>query len=520
LPVLLVAIGSQHEAIRLGAIRALVDRRNHAGHREILERFPHYNDRAQAVVTETLRRSTHRMKPALEEAITAENLDLCESACHLITQGRVYELMPTLVTVAENRVHRHSARAAATLVQLAQLLHQEVTGEASERTCDPMFVRRQMLPAIEKAIVNYDKHRRLEIVDAFLLVVPPANKTLLDVLTNSGRTCHQTIVQSFGTSAVTSVLQLLVEMLHDTTTPRAVLEIVAQRRDRKFLDYMLHHVGAPASLRVQENMRRLFAVPWLEDAREVLLELDGPAQAVAAELAVASSINRNRQFELLRFLLRRGRPEARRACCEAMNRFHDRESDECIAVALKDSDPRVQAVAIKQIRRRHIPNAMERLVGYLDHPAAEVREAARESLAEFNFARYETSFDHLDPEMRTLTGRIVCRVDASTTERLVNLLGSAAPSARIRAIEMAKAMNYADNVLESLIALARDIDPAVRAEAVSALATCSREEALEALERSEQDPNYSIREAAAAGVDAIILRLSATSDRHSGQGLL
>jgi HEAT repeat protein len=515
-PVLFSALDSSQAAVRLGAIRALIDRRNAAGHRRILERYSNFGEPEHAVVAESLHHSTHHMKPALAEAVEDEDLDLCESACHVVLLGRVYELLPTLVKVAENQRHRHSAQAAATLVQLAQLLHQELTGEAHERTCDPFFVRRQMLPSFEKAIANYHHHNRLEIVAAFLLIVPPGNKTLLDVLTDVAHPCHHPVMESFGTSAVNSVLQLLAEMLHDTTAPRPVLEIVAQRRDRKFLDYLLHHVGTPVSLRVQENMRRLFAVPWLEDSREVLAELDGPAQAAAVELAVASGIDRAHLFDLLRFLLRRGRPEGRRASCEALSRFHDRDADECIVEALQDSDPRVQAAAVRQIRRRHVPNSMERLVGFLDHPAPEVRDAARSSLAEFNFMRYESAFESFDEQVRKITGRLVRKVDRSATHRLIVLLTSPSPSTRFRGLEMVVAMEHADAVLPQLIALSTDRDLDVRTEAMTALGLCSAEEALEALERAEQDPNPSVRDAAAAAIEVFMDRLATTQGQSSG----
>ena len=162
-------------------------------------------------------------------------------------------------------------------------------------------------------------------IDAFLLIVPPTNGTLLKILNNSAHPCYRPIIDSLTTSALIPILELLTQLLHDTKAPGSVLEIVAQRKDRKFLDYLLHNVGMPVSLRVVENIRKLTKVAWLDDAQTALLELDGKAQAVAVELAMAGNLGRNQSLALLRLLVERGQAEGRRASCEALANFRDRQ---------------------------------------------------------------------------------------------------------------------------------------------------------------------------------------------------
>ena len=422
-PVLISALGSKHLEIRLGAIHGLAVRRNPEGHAEILARLPTFGERDLGVLADSVQRSSHRMQQALHEAVQSEDLGQYESACRVILLGRVYQLLPVLVEVSENLRHRHSAQALATVVQLAKLLHQETLARPQDRTCEPGFVRRQVLPALEQSILRFNTHKRLEIVDAFLLLVPPNNETLLRILGNPAHPCYRPVVNSLTTSAQVPILELLTQLAHDTKVPHAALKIVAERHDRKFLDYLLHNLGSPVSLRVLENFKQLSAISWLNAGRDTLLELDGRAQTAAIEVAKADAVDRAMLLSLLKLLLERGQPEGRRASCDALADFHDRHVTQLVLGTLHDPDPRVQAAAVKQLRHRGLPDAMERLISLLDHSAPEVREAAQSSLHEFSFVRYRGSFDSMDQAARRKIGRLVAKVDLSTPQRLGELLG-------------------------------------------------------------------------------------------------
>jgi HEAT repeat protein len=507
-PVLIAALASTRLDVRLGAIHGLAVRRNPDGHAQILARFPTFGERELAVLAESVIKSSHRMQSTLREVVLAEDVRLCESACRVILLGRVYQLLPALVEVAENHAHRHSAQAAATAVQLAGLLHQETLARPQDKTCEPNFMRRQVLPALESSVVRYGTHQRLEVIDAFLLLVPPTNETLLKILSDPAHPCYRPVVNSLSSSALIPILELLTQLVHDTKTPGSALKIIAQRRDRKFLDYVLHNVGMPVSLRVLENLKRLTAVAWLGEARDVLLELDGKAQSAAIEIAKGGCVDRATSLSLLKFLLEHGQPEGRRASCDALAVFHDRYVDQLVIKTLSDSDPRVQAAAVRQLRHRRVPDAMERLVGLLDHPASEVRDAARSSLSEFNFARYRSAFDGMDGATRRKTGRLVHKVDLSSNERLIELLASPSPSIKRNALEMVLAMQAADEVFDELAQLVEDPDVAVRTEAVTVLGTCQRMDVLPLLRQAEGDPNLCVREAASRSIEQIAENVS------------
>jgi HEAT repeat protein len=505
-PALASALASTRLEIRLGAIHGLVVRRNPEGHAQILARFPTFNDRELAELALSVIRSPHRMQATLRDVVLADDPRLCDSACRVILMGRVYQLLPTLVEVTEDPSHSHWAQASATLVQLASFLHQESLARPQDRTCEPTLIHRQVLPALEQSVMRYGEHQRLEIIDAFLLLVPSHNDTFLRILKDPNHPCHQPVLNSLGSSAVVPIFELLAQLLHDTSVPNSALRIIANRLDRKFLDYLLHNIGSPVSLRVLDNLRRLPAVRWLADGRDVLLEVDGRAQSVALEVAKAGCVERIAYLSLLKFLLQQGQPEGRRAACDALAEFHDRFVDQLILSTLNDPDPRVQAAAVAQLRHRGIHDAMERLVALLDHRAPEVRDAARSSLAEFNFSRFRGAFDTMDEATRRKIGQLVAKVDPTSISRLSELLTSPSLSTKLRALEMVLAMDVADVVFSQLALLMDDPDVGVRTDAAIVMGNCQRFEALQLLYQAEEDPNHCVREAASRSVELIAER--------------
>ncbi len=508
LSVLAAAMTSSNAEVRAGALRTLARRKDPASIQLVLTHYARFQDHERAVLAEALRDPPRWLTATLGDAVHHGDAARCQNACQLAILCRDFELIPKLVTAMENRQHPHLIQLAATLLRLSNLLHQELHDKQRlQGQRDPFFARRHVLAALEQSLECYNKHQRLEVVESFLLLTPAANPTLHRVLQDARHPCHAQLVSSLSSSAAAGILQLLVELLHDTQAPINALGVIAGRSDRKFLELMLHSVGKPVSLRVLRNMDRVDRVDWLQGDRQVLLELDGPAQAAAVEISGAENVSRDNRFALLSMILREGKAEGRRASCAALADFYRPQALPLVMAALDDPDHGVQAAAVRQLRRRHAPQALERLVEMLDSPAVEVRDAAREALAEFSFGRYQTSFTMLDDDSRRIQGNLVFRADPAARMRLEELLTSPSNTARLRAIEMIVAMSAEDAMALPLQIALTDVSVTVRAAAAVALARAKNIEVIPALEQAAGDEHRSVREAAEQSLAELRSRL-------------
>jgi HEAT repeat protein len=457
-----------------------------------------FTDTDRVVLSQAHRAMPHHAAPAIKAAVRSGDVTLRENACDMILLCRDYDQFPTLVKALETTGGKSANRIAATVQQLSVALHDSVIQWANgERTGpDPSFDRHHALAALERSLKCRTALHATALVDAFLLLAPSDNRELLNIMSDARHPCHSQLVEDLSTNNAPAALERLVALLRDTEAPQAALEAIGRRCDRPFVDFLLHELKRPVPLRVLQNIKRLRFIAWLESHREMLLELDGRAQATAVELAMASDINLQARFETLKLILQRGLSEGRRASCQSLAGFREPQADELILAAVHDPDSGVQAAALRQLRPRRIPDALQILVSKLESSHGEVRDAARSSLAEFNFIRYRAMFDLLDEQAAGTTGLLVRQVDHSTTAKLIEELTSPSVSTRLRGIEMVMAMGAADDVREQLIALARHENATVRKEAVLALAQATGPGVSEALELALRDTNRSVADAA------------------------
>jgi HEAT repeat protein len=504
--VLAHALQSSVADARRGAIRSIVRRPDAASHRLLCQYFSKLSAEDQSLAREAHQAMPHSMAGTLRLAVIDGDAATCQAACRFIASCRDFNLFPTLVQAAENRQHRHSAAVTTAIMQLVDGLFQEAANrhaESHHHAHDLSFVRRNVLVTLERSLRRYVTHQRRELLEAYLLLAPSSDVTLLKMLRDSGHVCHRPLCDLLSSCRAPGINERLVEILRDTDAPEAALAAIAQRSDRPFVEYMLSRIKHPVPLRAIHNMKQLHSVAWLESHRGILLELDGRSQAVAVELAAASGISQESLIGLLGLLLKNGLAEGRRASCAALSRLNTPESHQLIRDALEDPDAGVQAAAVRQLRRRGFADALTLLVSFLDASSVEVRDTARLSLAEFNFVRYRAMFDLLDEAAAKSTGILVHKVDYTARDGLVEDLTSPSISTRLRAMEMAVAMEATDDVCDQLVGLAACENPMVRQAAVEALGWCREPKVVETLRLAAHDAHETVREAAARSLQRL-----------------
>jgi hypothetical protein len=228
----------------------------------------------------------------------------------------------------------------------------------------------------------------------------------------------------------------------------------------------------------------------------LLLALNGEEQRGAIHLIMASGMSRLRVFEVIDFLLTHGAAEARREAASALNEFRGEQACASVIRALEDDDPIVRAIAVRQLRERGTRGARATLLDLIDSPHEAVREAARESLAEFTFERFLATFRTLDDETLAETGQFVKRVDPLALEGLRNELKSPIRVRRFRAVQMAVAMTAVSDVEPLIIELLLDEDQVIRAATVEALMQSPSAASRMALQNVILDRSEIVRDAA------------------------
>ncbi len=497
--VLVPALDSPHRSIRLWALTSLVKRRSPIGHREVLRRLHTLDDSFKDLVAN----SQGRINQALRDALLGKDQQLAANACQAALWFREYDLIPSLIAVLENPTGTMTPLAGRTLLELTELLYSELASpRADGRRRDPQILRHRVVADLEQSVARFARHRRRQIVEAFLLLVNRDNVTLKQILSEPRHPAFVVLVDALAKSPAGGVMRLLLNFLDDPHAPSVTISVVARRMDLKFVHHLLNKLEQEVTAVVRQNLKRITSIAWLQGDLALVDQLDPQQQRAAVRLAMTSALAKPHALPLIEHLLRCGRGDGCRAAAEALDEFPGAEADRRAMEALNHEDPQVQAIVLRQIRRRGIPGTLPRLVEMIDSPHAVVREAVRECLSEFSLKRFLAAFDMLDEEVRRSTGMLVNKIDPQTVPMLETEMASHLHVRRLRALSIARVIEAVPKLEESILCLLGDEDHLVRAEAAAALSQSATPASREALEQALQDRSPIVQEAARKSLDA------------------
>lgn len=501
--VLLAALESTESAIREAALRGLLKRRSLAGHQQLLRRLHKLGPKWWEVLHEYRGTMSH----ALRDALLSGDSQSCANSCQAILWFHEYDLMPPLITVLENESNPNAPLAAGTALSLAELFYDDLAGTRNFKPRqDPRTLRGHLVATLEASVLRYARHRRGEPIEAFAMLAERDNATLKQLLFDPLHASYRPLIETLTHSTRPGVLRLLLSYLEDPQSPSSALNALAHRRDAGFVKALLRKIGSEPSAPAKRNLARIEHFAWLQAGETLLDELDDVAQHSAVELLMACGMNRLEAFESIAHLVVKGTAGGRRAAAVALAQFHGSDANNLALKALGDDDPQVQAAVLAQLRERGIPGAVSILVGLADSPQPAVRQAARQSLSEFSFARYLAAFDMLEDQVRRSTGMLVRKVDPDAVPQLQEEMVALSRRRRIRALQVAEAMQMVEDVEPTVITMLQDEDHLVRLEAARALAQCNSAEACVALRDSEHDTSVTVREAASESLTKVFRR--------------
>jgi HEAT repeat protein len=357
--------------------------------------------------------------------------------------------------------------------------------------------------SLESGVQHYPRHRRRDVVEAFLVLAARENVTLKMILQNPQHSEFLVVVDLLGKSVRPGVIRLLLSFLDDPLPPTTALGVLASRADPFFVRHLLRKIGREQSPLLRQNLKRLTTVAWLGAPQAILDQLDDDAQRCLVRFATSVGMPRDRAFATLDCVLKHGRPGGRCAAAEALADFSGAEANALAILALEDPDPAVQAAVIVQLRPRRISGALPRLVEMIESPHPLVRQAARKSLPEFSCKRFLAAFDVLDDDVRQSTGLLVKKVDPQTVPLVQAELRSLIRSRRLRGLVIARAIDAVAELQATVLDLLHDEDHLIRAEAAAALASAPSEASRQALEEALNDRSHTVQEAARRSLDAL-----------------
>lgn len=498
--VLVAGLDCPHQATREEALRALLERPAPDGHIEVFWRLPTFDQACRAIVNER----PERLISAAGEAVQHPTPETCAAACDAILAYRLYETLPAMLAVLDGKESPNADQVASAILKLADSFYGELCApDKQSRRKDMDTVRQRLTSSLEESLRKFARHRRPELVEAFLLIAKPQNVTFRSLLQQPNDAAYPAVLDVLANSPRGGVIRLLLGFLEEPTMPQAVRKILVGRNDVKFVENMVLSVGTKPSKAAAETLGHLDGFAWAAPQAGLIGQLSELAQACAVSLLMASAMKRNQVLEVLGYLLRDGQIEGRRSAAHALAEIEGPEAAGVVIRALSDDDPVVRAHALRQIRPRKVPGALSLLIRMVDTPHEEVRQALREALPEFSLHQFLANFDSMDETTQAAAGHIVRKIDPDAASQLAVEMERLSPVRRRRAVMAADAMDIVPELEQKVIRLLSDDDHMVRIAVAKALADCGTKPSWEALRDALLDRSVIVKETAEQSLEQL-----------------
>ncbi|MEO2046601.1 MAG: hypothetical protein ABGX16_08505 [Pirellulales bacterium] len=501
---LIAALEQKDSTILEGAIQALIHRRSKQGHLAVLRKF----DLLTADRQQLLKAGRGHINGALRDAIVSEDDQLFVNACTLVEQFSELDLIPTLISVAENPKSTRADQATQVVCRLVQQLsHMLHTPQDDPSRRRISLMQSHVLENLERCVERFRQHNRLELIEAFVILSGPKSSLLQSILAAPLHPCFTPVLHTLTKNPSQGVIGLLMELMQKTEAPPVVTKVVSRRSDSVFVARLLAQVDSGFSPKMCQNLNKIEKFAWLNlETNQTKGKLPSIAREYGPQvvpLVKAANFPRKLLLQFLEDMLHEGCDTGRLAACEALVSIQGDWPNRLLCQAMDDVDPRVQAVAILQMQNRQIPDTLPKMLTLLDSPHEIIREAARESLQDLSFANFLARYDSLSDDVRRSTGPLVSKVDLQAVPQLLVELQSKSRSGRLRAIEMAETMRLIPQITGALIERLHDKDHLVRATVASVLYGCNRVEVRAALLESTQDQSLAVQNAARASLASL-----------------
>ncbi len=192
-PTLIAAFGSDDRTIHDGAMVALLRRRNKAGHLAVLAKLEQLDPEQR----ELLLIGRGRMGGAFRDAVVSGEDKLFTNACELIECHTEFDLIPSLITVAEDKASAHADEASKVISRLIAHLSAMVRGprDYSDRR-DPSRMQQYVLESLIRSIERYNQHHRNDLVEAFVILSGASSSKLHTLIDAPHHVCFQAVLNS------------------------------------------------------------------------------------------------------------------------------------------------------------------------------------------------------------------------------------------------------------------------------------------------------------------------------------
>ncbi len=498
------ALNSSHEGIRKAACTEMI---TNSGPRAILD-FIRNIDTLDENVIAALSENAGKLAPAIRTALLGTEFVLRKNAVRAAIQFKVYDMIPVLFHLLFDRGET-PIRTDAPLGELLLRLIRSFSEELDELKTPGAFhdyILKELKVPLRRSIQGFRRNDDPLPLKIYLYLYRYINDEELGsskILRNPLHPVYAAFTSLLQSEGESYAFRFILESLEQPNVPGLVLSTLSNRMDVPFLQFLLEALPHPPSETLRANLARVHRFEWAKSVRPILPLLSDRSQKSLINLVKCSGIPEEETFAIFRQVVQFGKSTARSAALAELAAFSNEEADELVWKATEDSDPEVQAAALRQMRAGRFAKGTGRLLQFLDSPHQAVRETVRGMLPEFRIGRFLETFDQLTEDQRAFTFKIVRKIDTTVVEALTRELQVGSSAMKARALKCTELGRLVPQLEEPLCAvLLREELVPLRIKAAELLGEGKRDIGRHSLTQAlHRDPALEVRMTAKASLE-------------------
>jgi hypothetical protein len=490
--VLAMALSSPFEQIRVGALQTLIQRGGEAEMAAILERIDYCNDSELPL----LANQVSLLMAPIEAGLASRDPLARQRSLIAISKLQVASQFQHLVLAAQSPDDPQQIVAAELLLGLAvkygfDARQKSPRGNAANRA--------QLLSVLWQSMLNFNDHKILQIVDAWLCAAHWDDQPFKDLLTPvKNESIYKVAFRQLKVSNRLQIAELLAGVLWSQGPRPEALQSLGDRTDNlivtKLAELVVRFGVTPI---VSKNLRTNIPIACLDR-----FDFSRDAFSIAYRCAILQLLSNtdcspDKVLDGVTHLLQTKDPAAEQACCTALRSLRSLKP-EIVVMVLSDC---FEMPGMEPYQpppwKANLRSALERLIELAPHQTSAIRSSIECAFSEF---RCEELIKHLDdwPESHLRAYAQMITISETTFVQFIEREATSQSQVkRMRALHAIRFLGVTNGLVDVVIDALQDKSEKVRIEAIHAIATGhTRQEAIDILRPLIEDDDQTVQTAA------------------------
>lgn len=484
LPLLAAGLASPSADVRMRCLKMLLDRPEIHARKFVLLAWDKFDETEveyirrntlhfQAAILELLQSGSHNEQRMVLTAISQLQLPGCLAAVLKIVIDPQHVLQPTanecLLTVCMD------------------------WGKKARADKDVPSVRGPMLETLYTCLLDFPKHKSLDVVDAWLALAHWDDSLQRGLISDPGHVAFSAVVERLNATPsnplqYNHLLQLLAGYLLRATAPKSIHSLVVEKPDPQLAMELSSIVDTPNWVALKRRLRELPTLACLETLETGFQEC---SLAEKKRLWLLLSVSGKDYGQVLRGanqIAKLGSSESRQVAAELVKNCRKPDLDEMVGD--------LQCALAGLAKPYSAGPALLETVMWSQSPSLPLKQAASELFDKFTVDRLIEQVSHWPTSMCKAMAHVVNLMNSDMTSVLVKELESPSPKKRMAALRATQMLSQSEAVSKFLVPMLEDPRLEVRVRVIDLLSELGSDVIDRLLPSWLSDVNTDIQEAA------------------------